>query len=371
MNIRLHGKARTTPEIRREIQASDLPATVLARKYGVHRHTLRKWRKRDSVEDASHRPHRIHATLSPPQEAVVVALRETLLLPLDDLLAVTHEFINPQVSRSGLARCLRRYGVSDLKALVAAREGPDTPDEPRPKTFKDYAPGLVHVDLKSLPQMPDEAQRKYLYAGVDRASRWVYVEILENKEAATAAGLLERLIHKAPFKIAKVLTDNGKDKFAGSEFGQPQVGPVRGGPQGRGTQFTDRFCATGQREPTGRHAFDRVCHRHDIAHRLIKPRTPQTNGMIERFNGRVAEVVKTTVFRSSQELRDTLLRATSISIINRSHRRPSATCHPSRHSSNGRPNAPISSKSAYIISRVLAHKSTRRCCNGTTTQEPP
>jgi len=70
MNIRLHKKARTTPEIRREIQASDLPATVLARKYGVHRYTLRKWRKRDSVEDASHRPPRIHATLSPPQEAV-------------------------------------------------------------------------------------------------------------------------------------------------------------------------------------------------------------------------------------------------------------------------------------------------------------
>ena len=193
MNIRRHKKARTTPEIRRETQASDLPATVLARKYGVHRHPLRKWRKRDSVEDASHRPHRVHATLSPPQEAV------------------THEFINPQVSRSSLVRCLRRYGVSDLKALVAPREGPDAPDKPRPKTFKDYAPGLVHVDLKSLPQMPDEAQRKYLYAGVDRASRWAYVEILENKEADTAAGFLERLIHKAPFN-ARVLTDNGKSQ---------------------------------------------------------------------------------------------------------------------------------------------------------------
>ncbi len=34
MVIRLHKKARTTPEIRREIQASDLPATVLAEKYG-------------------------------------------------------------------------------------------------------------------------------------------------------------------------------------------------------------------------------------------------------------------------------------------------------------------------------------------------
>jgi len=42
------------------------------------------------------------------------ALRETLLLPLDDLLAVTREFIHPEVSRSGLDRCLRRHGVSNL-----------------------------------------------------------------------------------------------------------------------------------------------------------------------------------------------------------------------------------------------------------------
>jgi len=42
----------------------------------------------------------------------VVALRGTLLLPLDDLLAVTREFIHPEVSRSGLDRCLRRHGVS-------------------------------------------------------------------------------------------------------------------------------------------------------------------------------------------------------------------------------------------------------------------
>ena len=39
----------------------------------------------------------LHATA---QEAVV-ALCETLLLPLDDLLAVTREFIHPEVSRSG------------------------------------------------------------------------------------------------------------------------------------------------------------------------------------------------------------------------------------------------------------------------------
>ena len=134
------------------------------------------------VEDASHRPHRLHATLSVAQEAVAVALCETLLLPLDDLLAVTREFIHPEVSRSGLDRCLRRYGVSNLKALMPQEDGAKMPVKP----FKAYDPGFVHVGVKYLPQMPDEDHRQYLFAAIDRATRWVYVELLQDKSAASA-----------------------------------------------------------------------------------------------------------------------------------------------------------------------------------------
>ena len=35
-----------------------------------------------------------------------MVLRKTLLVSLDDLLAVVREFLNPQVSRSGLDRCV-------------------------------------------------------------------------------------------------------------------------------------------------------------------------------------------------------------------------------------------------------------------------
>lgn len=84
------------------------------------------------------------------------------------------------VSRSGLDRCLRRHGVSNLKALLPKEEGAKTPV----KAFKDYAPGFVHVDVKYLPQMPDEDQRQYLFAAIDRATRWVYVELLKDKSAA-------------------------------------------------------------------------------------------------------------------------------------------------------------------------------------------
>ena len=128
------------------------------------------------------------------------ALRETLLLPLDDLLAVTREFIHPEVSRSGLDRCLRRHGVSNPKALMPQEDGAKTPVKP----VKAYDPGFVHVDVKYLPQMPDEDHRQYLFAAIDRATRWVYVERLQDKSAASAGGFLTRLIDKAPFTITKI-----------------------------------------------------------------------------------------------------------------------------------------------------------------------
>ena len=36
-------------------------------------------------------------------------------MSLDGLLAVVREFLNPNVSRSGLDRCLRRHGVGSLR----------------------------------------------------------------------------------------------------------------------------------------------------------------------------------------------------------------------------------------------------------------
>ena len=59
------------------------------------------------------------APLAPGQEAMAVELQRMPLLPLDDLLVVVREFINPAASRSGLDRCLCRHGVSNLRELQA------------------------------------------------------------------------------------------------------------------------------------------------------------------------------------------------------------------------------------------------------------
>ncbi len=115
MLIKLHRQATTTPKVRAAIQASDEPAWVLADRHGTTKQTVWKWRKRDTVEDRSHTPHRLQTTLTPAQEVVAVALRKALLISLDDLLAVVREFLKSHVSRSGLDRCLRRPGVGNLR----------------------------------------------------------------------------------------------------------------------------------------------------------------------------------------------------------------------------------------------------------------
>ena len=174
MNIAPHKNARTTPAVRKEIQQSTASERELAQRYGLSRATIHKWKQRQSTADASHRPHTLHTTLTPAQEVIVVEVRKSLLLPVDDLLAVVREFMNQEVSRSGLERCLERHGVSNLKALRFVLE----PATARPvKTFKDYEPGFIYIDIKYLPRMPDESEHRYRYVAIDRATRWVYLEV--------------------------------------------------------------------------------------------------------------------------------------------------------------------------------------------------
>ena len=212
MLIHLHKQATTTPKVRAAIQSSDDAGTVLAERFGVTPQTIYKWRKRDSVEDRSHTPHRLQTTLTPAQEAVAVVLRRTLLVSLDDLLAVVREFLNPNASRSGLDRCLRRHRVGNLRDLKAKAP------KPKHSAFKAYEPGYLHIDVKYLPQMADESRRRYLFVAIDRATRWVFVRVFTAKTAANARRFLCDLERACPMRIRTVLTDNGKE-FTDRLFG--------------------------------------------------------------------------------------------------------------------------------------------------------
>ncbi|NJS37405.1 MAG: hypothetical protein HC765_15025 [Brachymonas sp.] len=118
MSHRLHSNARTTPKTRKEIKESNLSVKELMVRYSLSKATVLKWRKRENHEDLSHRPHTLHTTLSTVQEWIVCELRRMLMLPLDDLLAVTREFVNAKVSRAGIERLLKREGMPSLRTLM-------------------------------------------------------------------------------------------------------------------------------------------------------------------------------------------------------------------------------------------------------------
>lgn len=256
MNLKLHANATTTPKTRAYIQASTASVAELAAELGVDETTIRRWRGRTGTADRSTQPHHLQTSLTASEEALIVELRCTLDLPLDDIVEVMQRCVNAQLSRSAIHRCLKRHGISSRKTM------------PRQKSqaFETTPCGFIHLDIKYLSTLG--GKRAYAFVAIDRATRYVYVEILYERSGATASAFFERFLAHFPHPVHTVLTDNGgewTDRFAVDKKGKPPG------------------------KPSGEHPLDRFCVQRGIAHRLIKPFRPQTNGMVERFNRRLSE----------------------------------------------------------------------------------
>ena len=244
-----HANATTTPEMRAFIHESDLPTAVLARLLKISESTVRKWRQRESMSDASHVPKQLNTTLSEAQEYVVVELRTRLLLSLDELLVVCKQFINPHVSRAGLQRCLKRHGVSRLADMEDSGEFVDA-DSPlsspvqvtledtldhqvllsdiSPKAMREVLnrtnnlseDEVVQVKVTQLPDFSDkdseqatkedkeQLNKRRLLVANDPASGWVYVDIYDGNEADAASRYMSYVLTKAPFHIRRILAGN-------------------------------------------------------------------------------------------------------------------------------------------------------------------
>ena len=258
MELNLHANATTTPKVRAYIQRSKRPVAELASELGVSETTIYRWRGRTTVTDRSHTPKRLATKLTPTEEALICELRARLQLPLDDVTEVMRRCVNAKISRSATHRCLKRHGLSRKPK----------PDKPAVGRFEDATVGFIHVDLKHLPAL--ERRKSYAFVAIDRATRYVYLEIHPKRDADTAAGFLKRFLSHFPHRVHTILTDNG-------------------------SEFTDRFAVDMKKKPhdrpSGRHPFDRVCANHKVEHRLTRPYRPQTNGLVERFNRRIVDAI--------------------------------------------------------------------------------
>ncbi|SFL99803.1 Integrase core domain-containing protein [Methylorubrum salsuginis] len=238
-----------------------------AKRYGVSPTTIQKWRDRETTADAAMGPKEPRSTtLTPGEEAIVVAFRRHTLLPLDDCLYGLQPTI-PHLTRSSLHRCLQRHGISRLPEV----EG----DKPEKKRFKPYPIGYFHIDIA---QVSTEEGKLYLFVAIDRTSKFAFVRLVESAGKMEAAQFLRDLAAAVPYRIHIVLTDNG-------------------------IQFTSR-----KRDIwDGEHIFDRVCAENDIEHRLTKVNHPWTNGQVERMNRTIKDAtVKRYHYDSHEQFRDHL-----------------------------------------------------------------
>jgi transposase len=258
MHMKLHANAATTPKTRAYIQASSSSVSDLSAELGVSETTVRRWKPRTSTADRSHAPKTPATKLSATEQTLVCELRTHLQLPLDDIVEVMKRCCNPKLSRSAVYRCLKRHGLNRQPK----------PEKPAIGSFEQATVGFIHIDVKHLPAL--ERQKSYAFVAIDRATRYVFLEIHRQRDAETAQGFLQRFLVHFPHPVHTILTDNG-------------------------SEFTDRF-AVDMRDkprdrPSGRHPFDRLCRKHQIEHRLTRPYRPQTNGMVERFNRRIVAAI--------------------------------------------------------------------------------
>ena len=194
----LHGSARTTPQVRAELQASKETSGALAKRYGLSRNTVTKWRARATIEDAPTGPRSPHSTvLTAVEEAMVVEFRRRSLLPLDDVLGCLCESI-PKLTRSSLHRCLERHGISRL---------PESPDHASKRgKFAETPIGYVHIDISELRL----AQGKLnMFLAIDRVSKFTYVEFRDDAGKINGADFLRGVVEAFPYAIHTVLTDTG------------------------------------------------------------------------------------------------------------------------------------------------------------------
>ena len=90
---KLHKNAKTNYLIRKKIQQSYEPISILAKKYHLSRLTIRKWKNREDLEDKSSRPDTLRTVLTTEQEDLILFERRQFKKSIEEIYLTLEEQI--------------------------------------------------------------------------------------------------------------------------------------------------------------------------------------------------------------------------------------------------------------------------------------
>jgi len=233
------------PVLRAKLMAqheAGIPLAVLSERHGIARPVLSRWWARYQVDDLaglqprSRRPHRSPTRSTPTVADAIDAVRDFGwgVARIADELGVGHGTVQRALEHSGRNRLPR-------------------PSRRPVRRYEKTRPGeLLHLDLKYLPQLG--ARPEFEYAAIDDFSREATATIASERSTVAATRFLEHVLAQLPYKVDAVMTDNDM-------------------------MFTMRYACYSDRLTR----FEQALKSAGIEHRLIRPRSPESNGKVERF----------------------------------------------------------------------------------------
>ena len=285
MEIIYRSKAKTQGHLRK-IMTEDYKkcwnSVLVAKKYDVSANTVLKWSNAESLENGSSAP------LIPARKyelrdlCLIYWLYEKENLKWDEILDHFEEN-EIEMKRSSIYYYLKIWGLTKRRKESKKRIN---------QQFKDYDPWFIHIDITYWPKL--NGKKWYIYVAIDRATRLMYLEIHDNKRADSASKFLEKAIEFFPFKVEKVLTDNGKEFTLNNHKWNSESNLIW--------------------------AFDLVCNTFEIDHRTTRPYTPQTNWMVEKSNDTIKwNTLKVNEYQNVEEMNKDLINFMIYYNLNRRH----------------------------------------------------
>ena len=252
--------------------------TYTCRTFNLSRTVYYKWLKRFiklgylGLLDKKKRKPQMPNRIKPDKEKIILGY--IIDYPTHGPRRIANE-LNQQeikISETGVYNVLRRKQLNHrLDRLFYAQEKSDNPViterylrevvQGKPAHIKAYYPGYLFCQDTFYIGTIKGLGRIYQQAGIDAYASFGFAKVYSDKKAVRAIDLLKTKvlpIYRAfNIPLDRILTDNGKE-------------------------YTTHW-------PNGKHEYEQFLEQNRIRHTKIKPRTPQSNGIVERFNRTLLE----------------------------------------------------------------------------------